>query len=297
MTDPHDQPPDEPEARDRDTDLDTGRGEPSDDPPLSPQAEDAVRRALAKAGGPEPMPGEVADRLDAVIASLAAERAAIPPISHAEGIGPVRLDAAARRRRNRGRLLLAAAAVTVVGVVGVGVATESGTDDLTAADQISESGPARNEPLDGDAPSESADGGDAGARKNDRSDEAASPESTDLGATVPPVAPYVRPSRVATDGPLREVRPDHLHEDLVALQHVSLPDPSDADYSGTRLHAPEAFMCAPAPLGRGFLVAVEYDGRPAIVAFREPVGSTQAAEVLACGTGDVLHSTTLPVTG
>ncbi|TWG92671.1 hypothetical protein L615_000700000780 [Nocardioides sp. J9] len=99
---------------------------------------------------------------------------------------------------------------------------------------------------------------------------------------------------MAPRGALRQVRPDRLREDLVAIQHLALPTRAAADYSNAVLTAPADFMCEPADFGAGYLVGVTYDGGSAVVAFREPMGSNQVAEVLACGTGDVLHSTILP---
>lgn len=252
--------------------------------PLSPAEEAAVRRALADAGGPVPMPADVADRIDGVIAGLAAERTSgTRPLggvheSHPEAV-VVPLDEAARRRRGRVRMLFGAAAAVAVVAVGVGVVSDQqGQDDLSAASEAAQEDSARG----------SAATDDAGASALKQAPEAAVPDADRL---------YVEAQRVPSDQPLREVRIAHLREDLVALQHVSLPHPSTADYSGATLTAPAEFMCDPAAFGAGHLVGVEYDGKPAVVAFRAPVGTTQVAEVLACGTGDVIHSTTLAATG
>ena len=76
------------------------------DPDLTP-SEEQVRRLLADARHDEPMPDDVADRLDRVLADLRASARRTPP--------PV--DLGARRRRRVGRnLLVAAAAVVVLGV-------------------------------------------------------------------------------------------------------------------------------------------------------------------------------------
>lgn len=261
------------------------------DVPLTPAQDAAVRRALAAAGGPEPMPEEVVARLDTVIASLAADRTGAPDISHPEDHRVLPLDPFARHRRVRARYLLAAAAVVVAGAVGAGVVTDRGASDdaLTAADQMSEDDPARSGVADASGKGESSTAED---------DKAADPSTA--AQEVAPSAPsglIVEPRRIVTDEPLREVRADRLREDLVALQHITLPHPAAADYSGATLTAPKDFMCAPADFGLGYLVGVEYDGKPAVVAFRDTVGQTQEAEVLACGTGDVLHSTTLAATG
>jgi hypothetical protein len=253
--------------------------------PLTPAEEAAVRRALADAGGPVPMPADVSARIDGVVAELAAERTSgTRPLggvheSHPEAV-VVPLDEAARRRRGRVRMLLGAAAAVAVVAVGVGIVSDQqGQDDMTAASKAAQDDSARGAPTDSSgasAPKEAP---------------AAVPSPADQDRL------FVEAQRVPSDQPLREVRIAHLREDLVALQHVELPHPSTADYSGTTLTAPADFMCDPADFGAGHLVGIEYDGRPAVVAFRAPVGSTQVAEVLACGTGDVLHSTSLAATG
>ena len=76
------------------------------DPDLTPP-EEQVRRLLADARHDEPMPDDVADRLDRVLADLQDESRRTP--------API--DLAARRRRRIARnVLVAAAAVVVVGV-------------------------------------------------------------------------------------------------------------------------------------------------------------------------------------
>lgn len=246
------------------------------EPPLDPAREEAVRRALAEAGGPEPLPPSVASRLEDTLAGLVAERAAL---SHPEDPGVVvPLDAAARRRRLRVRVLLGAAAAVVAVALGAGYLSDDRGGDL-AADSTSDEAPARSE----DAAAGSAQESESlSALSEDAAPEQAGPTDT---------------RRVQTDEPLRDVRPDHLREDLVALQQATLPHPAAADYASATLTAPADFLCPPADYGTGYLVAVTYAGQPAVVAFREPAGASQAAEVLTCGTGDVLHSLTLPAAG
>lgn len=256
---------------------------PEHDPPLTPSQEAAVRRALAEAGGPEPLPEDVADRLDKVIAGLAAERAGTATVVadpvHPESRGVVvALDPAARRRRTRVRVLLGAAAAVVAVGVGAGILSDGGSGEGMTAAEVAESGPARSDDP-GSAAGESADEPPASLQEKDAND------ATPGRGTAP--------RRFVTDEPLREVRPERLQADLVAIQHASLPHPATADYDHTTITAPASFMCEDADYGRGYLVGVEYDARPALVAFREPMGSSQVADVLACGTGDVLHSTTL----
>ncbi|HVK28274.1 MAG TPA: hypothetical protein VM575_08030 [Nocardioides sp.] len=248
-----------------------------------------MRRTLAAAGGPEPIPAGVSARLDGVIEDLVADRAASgATVSHPENPGiVVPLDAAARRRRVRVRALLGAAAAVVAVGVGAGIITNDtgGDGDGDAATATSDEAPARDGQAAGLADDRDQPGSDYLQSEQD-SAKAVSPSAA-------PEASSADLKRVTVDEALRKVRPGHLREDLVALQHYSLPHPAAADYSRATLTAPADFMCEPTDFGSGYLVGVLYDGRPAVVAFREPVGSNQAAEVLACGTGDVLHSTIL----
>ncbi|UMG94194.1 hypothetical protein [Nocardioides sp. TF02-7] len=93
-----------------------------------------------------------------------------------------------------------------------------------------------------------------------------------------------------------DLQPDGLAARLARLQAVALPESEVADYDHTTVTAPAGFRCAPADWGPGVLVAVRYDGRPALVAFREPMGRSQVVEVLQCGTGEVLRSVTIAAT-
>ena len=109
------------------------------DDELTPAEAERVRRLLAEARHTEPMPDDVAARLDRVIAGLADD-----PESRAtreEASAPVvRLD---ERRRRAGRLLLAAAAVVVGGVaVGqlVGDAGDEGEASSPAAETADDQG-------------------------------------------------------------------------------------------------------------------------------------------------------------
>ncbi|WP_408897497.1 hypothetical protein ACJ5H2_21620 [Nocardioides sp. R1-1] len=260
--------------------------------PLSPAREAAVRRALADASGPVAIPDDVAQRIDGVLAELAAERTAgLPPggvhESHPEAPAVVvPLDPAALRRRRRVRVLFGAAAAVAAIAVGVGIVSDPGSGEDAALSGLAEDGSARESAVAGSA------GGD---------DQASVPEAAPAPSAAPPDAredsALLTLQRVPAEGPLHEIRAAHLREDLVALQHLSLPHPSTADYAGTVLVAPPEFVCEPAAFGPGRLIGVQYDGQPAVVAFRAPVGTTQVAEVLACGTADVLQSTTLTATG
>ncbi len=265
--------------------------------PLTPEQDDAVRRALADAGGPVAMPEDVATRIDASLRELASDRAARTgpragiSENHPEAPAVVLLDSAALRRRRRVRLLFGAAAAVAAVAVGVNVVSDRQGDDVSASK----------------AADSSAAGGaaDAQAERKVAPEQAAPDPTPSVAAKVPSASAFPDTAsglnaavrRVPTDQPLQQVRADHLSQDLLALQHVVLPDPRNADYTGSALLAPADFVCEPAAFGAGRLVGVQYDGQPAVVAFRVPVGATQAADVLACGTGDLIHSTTIAVAG
>jgi len=95
-------------------------------PSFDDSAYDDLRGLLADARASDPMPRDVADRIDDVIAGLSAERAG--------KVTPT------RRSRTGQRLLVAAAAVVVLGAGGVGLSQVlgdnlSGNDDLATADK------------------------------------------------------------------------------------------------------------------------------------------------------------------
>jgi hypothetical protein len=65
---------------------------------------------------------------------------------------------------------------------------------------------------------------------------------------------------------------------------------------GDNLAAPEMdFSCGRADFGTGKLIAVRYKGAPAVLAYRPPAGETQVVELLQCGSGDTMRSTTVPL--
>ena len=101
------------------------------DPTGLPPEQEAVRRLLADARHDGPIPPGVVARLDAALASLAAERGESSPAEDAPA--PV-VDLGARRRRAAGIGLLAAAAVVVAGVaIGQGLPLQGSSDSGSAA--------------------------------------------------------------------------------------------------------------------------------------------------------------------
>lgn len=122
-----------------------------DRPDLTPAQEQEVRRLLADARHTDPLPADVADRLDRVLSGLADEH----PARH----GVVRL---AERRRRAVTLLVAAAAVVVGGVaVGqlVGGLGESSQDAMTAQEGAGDAAPEAADDQDGFLPEEASRAG------------------------------------------------------------------------------------------------------------------------------------------
>ena len=91
-------------------------------PELTPEQESAVRQLLAEARHDVPIPSDVADRLDTVLAGLSRDEPGAP------GVAPVIDLAARRRRRNAAGVLAGAAAVIVAGFVGAQVIDVSSDD-------------------------------------------------------------------------------------------------------------------------------------------------------------------------
>lgn len=238
--------------------------------PLSPADEERISALLADARATEPMPADVVTRLGQTLAGLAEERVAIDPV-RADNVVPI-----ARTRRHRVVAVLGAAAAVVVFGLAVGSFFDQSGDDAGSADAGAES-------ADSDFQRGSVD--DQADASGDDFEEAA-PQSTSREGNGVIVADraYV-------------VRSRHLSRDLARIQGRVLRDPNAAPYSQFLVHAPEGFACRTAAWGEGILVGVRYDGDPAFVAFRAPMGDAQVVDVLQCGTGDLLRTTTLPTDG
>jgi hypothetical protein len=97
---------------------------------LTPAQAEAVRRLLAGARHDEGIPGDVAARLDAMIADLAAERVEGTPAASDEA--PREAVVIALHRRRWPQVLVAAAAVTIVGF-GIAQMVGNSADDAGGA--------------------------------------------------------------------------------------------------------------------------------------------------------------------
>ena len=248
------------------------------------------------------MPEDVADRLDRVLQQLA-DRSGEPHEGDPSGVTSL-AAMAARRRRRVTSLLVAAAAVVVVGV-GVGqVVGVRGSGDAGSAGSSATSAEDAGGVVDRASPS----AGDA----SDQARSAPVPDAAGLDAPMPTLLPSqeprpVRPERFAAD--VRRVLRFTTRELAeVAAQGGTanegtengsqeggggaVPEGTDADGERGGTFA-DGFACKPAAWGAGLIVPVTYQGQPAVLAFRPPNGDTRVAELLECGTGDLLRSVTL----
>ena len=267
------------------------------DPELTPEQEARVRSLLAEAR-PDPrreaLPAEVAARLDFVLSDLTGQPLETDA-SDPGAVGGSLTHLAARRRRRVGGLLLAAAAVAVA-AVGVGQVIDVGGggsgDDSAAESSAVDSGEAPDRSALGGSSDGAGGGADdsLGAQESERdAPELASPRTSrcrarrwprwsgsGCGRSSSPRTPPPSAARSAATAP---------REEFAAPAPSALPDP---------LRTRRVFECAATDLGSGTWVAVVYDGSPAVLVFRRAAGEAQVAELVQCGSGEILRSTTLP---
>ena len=228
-------------------------------PELTPEQESAVRHLLAEARHDVPIPTEVADRLDTVLAGLSRDEPGTP------GVAPVIDLAARRRRRNAAGVLAGAAAVIVAGFVGaqvIDVSSDSADDNGTSA------------AVDADRESSADDKGDAGGDGLGASEESA------------PQAISGHPPLVLRSTHLVQDVEDQLLNYATASGSVRAPGYAAFDAAG----------CTPPPankFGSGELFPAIFDGTPAVLALRPPADGVQQADVLACDTATSLASVTI----
>jgi hypothetical protein len=228
----------------------------SDD--LTPE-EEQVRRLLADARHTEPLPDDLAARMDAVLADLRRERPT-----------PLRQAEAADRpawRKARGWLIAAAAVV----VIGTGLSrldlTTSGGSDGGSDASASDAGGA------GSAAERERAGGEA--LLHDRALRDAVPlRSRDFGAQV----------RRLDDSAAFSAKGGPESGKFTAGESAPSAGERRAGTQGCRVPA----------LGQGRTVVVRYDGRPGVLVFRPVSGDTEVVDLFLCGGDDVERSITLP---
>jgi hypothetical protein len=237
-----------------------GRDEREPDPTreLSAEEERRVRALLAEARHTDPMPADVAARLDRVIAGLSAES------PRAADVVPL-----ATRRRRASRLLLAAAAVVVVGVGGSQV-----LDGLGTSASEDSAGGDTSRPV---AEAQEEESGAEGGMSADQDQ----PSTQDDREPVPTAG-----TRVAM------VRPRSFAADAQALRDGKAAFLGEAD--SARDADKRRPVCAAGEWGAGSYVAVRYAGDPGWIVFRRPKGDTQVADLFLCGSEVASRSLTLP---
>jgi hypothetical protein len=228
------------------------------DPDLTP-SEEQVRRLLADARHDEPMPDDVADRLDRVLADLQGESRSTP--------API--DLAARRRRRLARNVLVAAAAVVV--LGVGVSRI----DLSGQD---------------------ADGGSADSGAASAPDSAAREEDSGGGDTAQESERLVRgrPLVLSSADFDRQARRASLHPPLASLAEPPLEQDDLADLDKDLAATASRPWCNDPAWGAGERVAVRYDGQRGVLVLRPPSGDTRTADLYLCRETVPTRSTTIP---
>lgn len=233
--------------------------------PLSPADDERVRRLLAQVRHTEPLPAEVAARLEGVLAGLVSERRAGDRVADAGTSVTPRYDSrvvdlAARRRKTVTNLLVAAAAVVVLGV-GISQVLPDGLgsgDDMGAATQAEDVA------------------GDDGALQEGG------------GASEEEPNPEVAP----TDQGSVTIRSDHFGADV---RRARAGVPGLQSYSGdevTRVGGPRE-GCVSVGLGPGVVLPAVYDGAFALLVLRPPAGEVQVADLYLCGDTEPRRSITL----
>jgi hypothetical protein len=218
---------------------------------------EAVSRLLAQARHDEPMPDDVAARMDGVLAELKRERARAPedaPVISLEG----------HRRRRAAALLVAAAAIVVGGV--------------TAAQHL---------------PLGSGSHPTAGSSEDGRTTAGGQPP----GSQSPPTSPLPGPQLATQVSKPRIqagrvlVRPGHFAADALSARQAAGPSPSAPFGEGTLRSVPPGCVTG---LGDAEVVPATYELAPAALVYHAPTGTTQVVDLYVCGAPKPVRSITLP---
>ena len=234
-------------------------------PELTPEQEEEVRRLLADARHDEPIPTDVGDRLDTVLAGLTRDEPGSP------GVAPVIDLAARRRRRNAAAVLAGAAAVIVAGFVGAQVI------DVSPSEQSDSAGAG------------SAADRETSTKHNLESGNDAGDESQEPGPASAPEA--------SSDIPL-QLRSTHLRDDVRTQLRAAYSANTTDGVDQVPVAGLAAIGCTStspaAKYGLGDLFPALFDGKPVVLAVRPPSDGVQQADVLACDTAASLASVTIP---
>lgn len=248
---------------------------------LPPAQEERVRRLLAEARHDEPIPPDVAARLDGVLADLSAEGPVLPPAEAPAGgqpSGAPVVDLAARRRRRRmTQVLVAAVAVTVVGVAGPQLV--GGAGDMMGATSSDDS----------------AGGGDTDAESAPQAEDAPADSGADSGADGELSGSGAERSAGAAAKAAVALDSDTFLRKVARLQPQAQPtgapealyDLVDGDF--------DLKTCrGDAEWGAGGVVPVIYDEALGVLVYRAPQDDEQLVELYLCGDTDPLRTAVLP---
>ncbi len=237
------------------------------DDELTPHETERVRRLLADARHTEPIPADVAARIDRALADLGSEPATAAPVV------PL-----AARRRNAGRLLLAAAAV-VVGGVALGQVVGSDNENAAMDSPTASEG----EPAAPDRDGELSDG--RGVFGSDGAEDA---------EPLPGAVSDTR--RSISKLPPRQIRPQHLALDAERLRPLATAQKTAASSARAPRSADLAPLdgCAPGAWGGGRYVRVAFGHEAGWLVYRAPRGGTQVVDLFLCGDDSPERSATLP---
>lgn len=264
---------------------------------LDPRDDAAVRRLLGQARHDQPIPDEVAERIDRALAGLAAGDdpadsapdavgstvggtvAGSEPDDPDESLAPV-VSMARTRRHRAAALLVAAAAIVVIGI-GVGqVVRPAGEDATSAADGASTATQDRSDPVDRE--------GDDDAAASRAAEESTPPEAgSDVAEYGAMSADPRRQLLLLGDPPT--VREDRFMRDVRSVRQMLRARPARGD----RAADAAGFACEAADWGPGRTVAVLYDLAPAVLVLRPATADTQVVDLVQCDSGSVLRSVTL----
>lgn len=249
-------------------------------PAFDDSAYDDLRSLLADAKVSEPMPVEVADRLDAVLADLGAEKP--------ETVVPLR-----RRSRAGQRLLVAATVVGVLGVGGIGlsqVISSQGGDDsgLSSASKAAD-----------DDAADAASGGQDQAESAPEAPGAVTVDSFDGSAAVP----RLHSARFTADA-TRVLSADGVV--LNRLKELSAPTSGLANGYGTsptpspsltpgsdNTRASQATGCTPPLVVGATSYRILLDGKRATLVVHKAVDGKRLVQAWSCDAQKVLASATI----
>jgi hypothetical protein len=249
-----------------------------DHDPRSPSFDDPsfdeLRALLADARVTEPVPADVAARLDATLAALQEERraeAVVVPL---------------RRRRTAARVLVAAAAVVVVTAGGVGIAQvaqqrSDGSSDSTAADAVR-----------GDASAES--GSDAASDPEAQPGPASAPATakSPLSALKGARLPAFTTARFAAEVAGFDATTRQFSSDNGLDASSPGPTPTAAD-APTTTEGRSTTSCVGPTLAGTTSVPILLDGEPAVLVLHEVTDGTQEVDAWSCDGRTELTTTTV----